>query len=170
MEKVLLVDDEPGVLAALARELRTGPWEIITCESPAQALHEIDRQPLALVLADYRMPGINGVELLEYCRLRRPATMRIIMSGYSERDILLEAINRASVFRYLCKPWNSEELLDSVVRAVDAYLSQRSDPAPSGTAEAAASKPAVPSQASSSELLRLARDESNAILLSDGSD
>ena len=101
---VLLVDDEPNVLRGYQRNI----GEMFECEavaSPQEALERIMAEDkYALIMTDYRMPGMTGVELLRKARELRPNTVRMLITGYADVQISLEAINEGSVFRMLTKP------------------------------------------------------------------
>ncbi|MEM7624823.1 MAG: response regulator [Planctomycetota bacterium] len=118
--RVLLVDDEQSILAALKRLLRREDYELFTAESGAEALEVIDAHgPFDLVMSDFRMPGMTGAELLQQVRDRNPETLRIILSGYSEVHAIIGAINDGAIYKYLTKPWNDEELKLHLRRALE---------------------------------------------------
>ncbi len=118
---VLLVDDEESVIHALVRLLRTEPYDLLTATGGAQALEIAARQPVDLVLTDYRMPEMNGVELLKAIRQRYPDAMRIILSGYADVAATLEAINIGEVYRFITKPWANEDLKLVIRQALEHY-------------------------------------------------
>lgn len=119
MARILFVDDEPNVLRALQRSLRKEPWEVVTCDDPHEALRRIENEEFAVVVSDYRMPAINGVEVLEYCRFRQPAAMRLILSAYTEKRGMLDAINNAQISRFITKPWDDKDLTSILSNAVE---------------------------------------------------
>lgn len=112
--KMLLVDDEPNILRAVTRILRTSSVELITASSAEDALTKLEHEKVALVLTDYRMPGMNGVELLRRVRNIDPDTIRMIISGHSDMETVLSAINEGEVFRFITKPWNDLDLQVSI--------------------------------------------------------
>lgn len=129
--RILLVDDEAGILNALKRVLRQGcadglwgPLRIESFTDPAAALARICECRFSLVITDYRMPGINGVELLAAVREQQPECVRVILSGQTDHDGLLGAINQAQIARFLSKPWNERELLYAVRVLLQAYEAQ----------------------------------------------
>ncbi len=119
---LLLVDDEPSILAALRRLLRAEGYVLHTAESGAAGLELLAQQPVDLVVSDMRMPGMSGVQFLEQVRQRWPHTMRLLLTGYADVTATIDAINRGEIYRYLNKPWDDGELR-SVIR--DALHVQR---------------------------------------------
>ena len=111
---VLCVDDEPGILSALKRTLRSGDVAVITATSGAQALEFMAELPVDLVISDMRMPGMDGAQLLERICSDWPDTVRILLTGYSDMAATILAVNRGRIFRYLQKPWDEHELVESV--------------------------------------------------------
>ena len=89
--RVLLVDDEPSVLRALSRLLRREPYELVSTDNAAEALEMMTAAPADLIITDQRMPEMTGTELLEQIRTRWPNTIRMVLSGYSEVNAILEA-------------------------------------------------------------------------------
>jgi two-component system sensor histidine kinase/response regulator len=120
---VLLVDDEGFNLQVLRSFLEDG-WRVHDAESGEQALAVAEREPLDVVVADQRMPGMTGVELLEELRRRRPDVAGIVLTGYSDMQALESAINRANVFRFLRKPWEPPEILEAIEQA-SAHVAQQ---------------------------------------------
>lgn len=113
---LLLVDDEPAVLNSLRRVFRSEPYEVRTADS-AQAALDIFASgvPVRVVISDYRMPLMNGVEFLKEVFERSPETVRIILSGFADRPVLLAAVQEGRIYKFLPKPWD-DNLLTSTVR------------------------------------------------------
>jgi EAL domain-containing protein (putative c-di-GMP-specific phosphodiesterase class I)/FixJ family two-component response regulator len=123
--KVLLVDDEPRVLSGLTRILK-GRFDLTCAGSGAEALDRIDHDgPFAAVVSDMRMPGMDGVELMREIRRRSPDTVRMILSGQSDMQAVISAINDGAVFRFHTKPVPSEVLLESLEAALILYHRQK---------------------------------------------
>jgi response regulator RpfG family c-di-GMP phosphodiesterase len=116
---ILLVDDEPGVLSSLRRLLRPTGYRVLTAESGAAALDMLGVYPVDLIISDMRMPGMSGAEFLAQARERYPDVMRILLTGYSEIDSAVRAINEGGVYRYLNKPWDDQDLLLTVKHAIE---------------------------------------------------
>jgi len=111
---LLCVDDELSVLSALKRTLRSRDLTVITATSGAQALEVMAGVPVDLVISDMRMPGMDGAQLLEHIRHDWPDTVRILLTGYSDASATIRAVNRGQIFRYLQKPWDEQDLAESV--------------------------------------------------------
>jgi response regulator RpfG family c-di-GMP phosphodiesterase len=116
---VLLVDDEAGVLSALRRLLRPTGYQVLTAESGVAGLEVLATHPVDLIVSDMRMPNMNGAEFLSKARAQHPNTMRILLTGYSEIDSAVRAINEGGVYRYLNKPWDDQDLLLTVRQAIE---------------------------------------------------
>ncbi|MCS7048958.1 MAG: response regulator [Verrucomicrobiae bacterium] len=125
MEPVLIVDDEPRVVG-LIRDALAPTVSALRCTTDAQqAWRWIDTEPFAVVLADHRMPGHTGLELLEHARGVQPEASRILITGLVELSTVLEAINRAELFRFLVKPWLTDELVAAVTAGLTRYRQLR---------------------------------------------
>ncbi|HPS20075.1 MAG TPA: response regulator [Candidatus Omnitrophota bacterium] len=118
MEKkysILLIDDEESILHALERLFhRLSDCNILTETDPEKALEIVSKQSIDLVISDQRMPVMEGVKLLKKVKEISPDTLRILLSGYSDIDLLVGAINEGEVFRFVSKPWDNEGLLSMV--------------------------------------------------------
>lgn len=118
MRRILLVDDELNVLNALLRALRQQlPVEGLQIEAftdPLAALRRCCECTFDLVISDYRMPEMSGVELLHTLKEIAPSTVRIMLSASTEFGTVASAIAEAQVFRYLAKPWQMPELLETI--------------------------------------------------------
>lgn len=128
MEKrctLLLVDDEPYVLDALA-PLLARDFDVVTANSAEAAQKVLGQREVHLVLADQKMPGMTGVELLEWVRVHHPKAIRLMLTGYADFEETVKAINRGQIFRIILKPWRTEELLLILKNAAHHYLLERS--------------------------------------------
>jgi len=110
--KILLVDDESNVLRAIARLLRE--YDITALTSAEEALLVAKEVKFDLVILDYRMPGMNGVEFLIKLMTIQPQTIRMILTGYADLESAQTAINEAGVYRFINKPWNNVEITNAV--------------------------------------------------------
>ena len=117
---ILHVDDEEYNLALLYRTLR-GPYNLEKTTSPLKALELLDEKEFELVISDHKMPEMDGVEFLKRVQLKHPAVMRILLTAYSDANILVDAINYAKIYRYIKKPYNPEELQLIVSAALEYY-------------------------------------------------
>lgn len=118
MTTIAIVDDEPNILNALKRILRRQGWNILTYSDPLLALNELVELHFELIISDFRMPAMNGVELLLKLKKFRPDAIRIVLSGQSDMKAVLDAINKAEVYRFILKPWNDDELVMTLVNAL----------------------------------------------------
>ncbi len=107
---LLLVDDEPNVTNSLRRVLRHTPHHVLTAQSGAQALLLMQENPVDLVVSDARMPGMDGATLLREVCTRWPACIRILLTGHTDIDTTVKAINEGRIHRYLNKPWHDDEI------------------------------------------------------------
>jgi two-component system NtrC family sensor kinase len=117
---ILFVDDERNILNSLERLFIEEAYDIHTAGSGAEALKILERKgDFKLVVSDFRMPGMNGVEFLaEVCR-RWPETERIILSGYADTGAIVSAINEGQIYKFIAKPWNDDDLCRVVREALD---------------------------------------------------
>jgi response regulator RpfG family c-di-GMP phosphodiesterase len=111
---VLCVDDEPNILSALKRALRSTGCRILTAEGGRQAIESLSIETIDLVISDMRMPGMDGAQLLEQVSTRWPHIVRILLTGHADMNAAIAAINRGRIFRYLNKPWDDDELRNAV--------------------------------------------------------
>jgi len=118
MRRMLVLDDEPAVLAALRRSLRAAfpdqPVEIESFDDPEAALLRAGEQDFDVVISDYRMPGLNGADVLQMMKGLQPRAVRIVLSASTASADILDSVNRAEVFRFLSKPWKHDELVATV--------------------------------------------------------
>jgi DNA-binding NtrC family response regulator len=121
---VLYVDDEPQNLD-LFRRWFADSFDVVTARAAAEALAILERRDLAVVVSDQRMPGMTGIELLADVHQRWPDVGRILLTAYSDRELLLAAIQRGHVHDYVLKPWQAEDVALRLQRAVDAHHRQQ---------------------------------------------
>jgi HD-like signal output (HDOD) protein len=120
---ILFVDDEPHVLHALARAFLDAPYQVLTSATGEEALAVFQTQSVDLIVSDMRMAGMDGYELLAAVKERWPSTMRMVLSGYSDKVTMLKAITDGVAKAYVAKPWNDNELkkqIDHLFSAHDA--------------------------------------------------
>ena len=120
---VLLVDDEELNLQVL-RQFLEDRWRVHEAASGAEALAIAEKVPLDVVIADQRMPGMTGVEMLAELRRRRPDIAGIVLTAFADMPSLEGAINRANVFRFMRKPWQPREIVE-VIEQASAFVVQR---------------------------------------------
>lgn len=118
---ILCVDDEINILHSVKRLLRKENYQILTASSATEALKILETNPVHLLLADQRMPGMNGTELLAVVKERYPDAIRIILSGYTDVDSITESINKGHVYKFFLKPWEDQNLKLEIQKALDQY-------------------------------------------------
>ncbi|MBO9999228.1 MAG: SpoIIE family protein phosphatase [Cyanobacteria bacterium SID2] len=119
--KLLVVDDETDNLDLLYRTFRRD-FQVYKAESAMAALQVLEEEgEMAIIISDQRMPEMNGTEFLSKTVDRYPDTIRILLTGYTDVEDLVEAINSGQVFKYITKPWNPEELKAVVQQAAETY-------------------------------------------------
>jgi len=108
--KILLVDDEENVRNALKRVLRREGYDVLTAGSGAEGLDVIQKFKPDVVISDFLMPEMNGIEFLKKTREMLPEMVRIILTAHADLQMALQSINEAGVYRLLTKPWDDVEL------------------------------------------------------------
>jgi len=116
---VLFVDDEVNILKALQRLLRNEPMNVLTASRASEAIALVEREQPQVIVSDQRMPEMSGVDMLSTIRERSPDIVRMMLTGYTEMTIAVEAINRGEIFRLITKPWNDDELKATLRQAFD---------------------------------------------------
>jgi len=116
---LLCVDDEPNILAALRRLFRTSGYRVLTAGSGAQGLEILQKERVDVVISDMRMPEMDGARFLGLVRAEWPATLRMLLTGYSDIRSIQDAINRGEIYRYITKPWDDQDLLLLVRHALE---------------------------------------------------
>jgi len=116
---LLLVDDEPNILAALRRLFRRDGHVILTAGSGPEGLDVLSKHKVDVIISDQRMPGMTGVEFLRAAKAIYPDTIRIVLSGYTELQSVTDAINEGAVYRFITKPWEDDALREHVHNAFE---------------------------------------------------
>lgn len=126
--RILCVDDDPNILEAMGRHLRRH-YSVSTAIRAEAALRMVESQaPFQVVIADFEMPEMNGIEFLESCRREAPDTVRILLTGQADMEAAMAAVNEGAIFRFLWKPCPVPDLLkalDAAVRQYDLVTSER---------------------------------------------
>lgn len=108
---IVIVDDEEMVLTSLRSFLRLETeYDIETFDSPAKAIERIRESTIDLVISDYLMPGMNGIEFLLEIKKLQPYATRILLTGYADKENAIKAINEVGLYQYIEKPWANEDL------------------------------------------------------------
>lgn len=119
--RILLVDDEPGILKALQRVFHRENFDIVTAANGQEALRYFQDQEIHLVISDFMMPGMNGAQLLREVKKLSPDTLRIMLTGHANTDAVMGAINEGAVYKFIIKPWNDDDLRVTVALALEQF-------------------------------------------------
>lgn len=123
--KILFVDDEKHVLTALKRIFLDQPYQVFTASSGAEGLLLLETEPdVQVVISDYRMPGMHGVDFLQKVRLQWPGTVRMVLSGYADISSVVAAVNEGQIYKFIHKPWDDDELRIAVANAAEKFSLQ----------------------------------------------
>lgn len=126
LETVLFVDDEQMILRSIERLFMDSPFKILTTDDIDEALDIVERESVAVVVTDQRMPKMQGIELLEKIKGLSPATIKILLTGYADLQTAIRAINSGEVYRFIQKPWNDDDLAKLVKQALERFSFCRS--------------------------------------------
>ncbi|CDF85032.1 putative two-component response regulator [Pseudomonas knackmussii B13] len=118
LTRILFVDDEERILRSLAMQFRRH-YEVLTESDPRRALERLRSESVQIIVSDQRMPQMTGSELLAQAREIAPDTLRILLTGYSDLDAAVEALNSGGIFRYLTKPWDPQEMAFTLRQAAE---------------------------------------------------
>lgn len=122
MYTILIVDDEPSILTSIQRTLHAR--EDVRCllaSSAAEGLKILQEEEVSVVISDYLMPGMRGVDFLARVKLIQPSAVRIMMTAYAEASVAIDAINKCEAFRFITKPWNTEAFFATLDEAFMRY-------------------------------------------------
>ncbi len=120
-QTLLLVDDDVDVLSALHRLFKRDNYRILTALSPAEGFELLALNQVHVIVCDQRMPLMSGTEFLSKVKEMYPDTIRIILSGYTGLDSVLDSINRGAIYRFYTKPWDETQLRDNIRLAFHHY-------------------------------------------------
>jgi len=124
--KILCVDDEKNILQALERSFLDDNFEIVNANSGAEGLQAMEELgPFHVVISDYRMPVMNGVEFLKKVYVRWPDTIRLVLSGYADVGAIVAAINEGHIYKFIPKPWDEEDLRVTIKKSLEHYILQQ---------------------------------------------
>lgn len=116
---VLAVDDEAGVLRSLQRMLRAGPFRLFPAKTAKDGLFLMTQHSFDIVISDMRMPEMSGAEFLAEVADTYPETIRILMTGYSDLESTIQAVNQGRIHHYIQKPWDNSALLETLEQATE---------------------------------------------------
>jgi diguanylate cyclase (GGDEF)-like protein/PAS domain S-box-containing protein len=121
VKTLLLVDDETHVLSALQRLLRQDGYRILSARSAAEGFELLALHQVQVILCDQRMPAMSGTVFLDRVKDLYPDTLRIVLSGYTDLESIIDAINRGAIYRFHTKPWDNQVLRDTIREAFRHY-------------------------------------------------
>jgi len=115
---VIFLDDEPSILRSLERTFRRELFDIRTSESPKEAISWIHDPNVKLIISDYRMAEMTGLEVLKAVQEMRPELKRFILSGFADEELIKSALSLGNIDQYLLKPWNVDDLRARIMSAI----------------------------------------------------
>jgi PAS domain S-box-containing protein/diguanylate cyclase (GGDEF)-like protein len=114
---LLLVDDEENILSSLKRLFRRDGYQIVCARSAAEGLQRLAEARVDVILSDQRMPGMTGVEFLRRAKELYPHTVRLVLSGFTDLQSIIDAVNEGAIYKFLTKPWDDERIRAHVAEA-----------------------------------------------------
>ena len=120
---VLVIDDEKQVVRTIGRILKKEGIRFVTAESAEDGFSKMEEEqrPFSLIISDQRMPGMTGSRFFEKVKERNPDTVRFLLTGYSDMDALIDAVNRGAIHLYIKKPWNTDQLVAFIREGLEQY-------------------------------------------------
>lgn len=125
--RVFFIDDEKNVLRSVTRLFKNTCFEIYTFTDPEEAIKKIDEIQPCVIVSDYRMAAMTGIEFFERIRIVYPQIIKIILSAYTDIAVAETALNRSDVDLFISKPWDEEELISEVENAVKIFHKKGND-------------------------------------------
>ncbi|RKY87250.1 hypothetical protein DRQ09_04770 [candidate division KSB1 bacterium] len=119
--KILIVDDEENILRALRRLFIETDYVVSVETSPKRALKLLEKEKFSLIISDQKMPEMTGIEMLKIAKKIQPDAIRIVLSGYAEVGIIISAINEGEIYKFITKPWDDDNMLLEVKKALEYY-------------------------------------------------
>ena len=120
MYKIMLVDDEENIIKSLKRVLRSQKdWEVESFTLAEEALRRATTCVFDVIISDFKMPGMDGIDFLGEMKELQPDAMRILLTGTRESNTVMEAINHAGAYKFITKPWDDAVLLQTISDAID---------------------------------------------------
>lgn len=123
---ILYVDDDPHNLVSFRATFRR-EYKIYTANSGEEGLQLLRERDIKLIITDQRMPGMTGVQFLEYTQAEHPETIRVVLTGFSDMEAIIDMINGGRIFRYITKPWREEEIRMTIENARRVYDLQQAN-------------------------------------------
>ena len=124
--KILYIDDEENNLTSFKATFRL-KYKVHTAIGADEALKILAAHPIEIIITDQRMPGMTGVEFLEFILDKYPEPIRILLTGYADINAVIDAVNKGKIYHYLSKPWNEPELDKTIQDGYQIYLKKKED-------------------------------------------
>lgn len=118
-QSILIVDDEEMILKAIKRTLRNESYNIFTALNAEEALSLLQAREIDLVISDQNMPGITGIEFLEKVKSDFSSVLTIMLTGQTDIELAIKAINDAGIYKFILKPWNDADFKITIRRALE---------------------------------------------------
>lgn len=160
--RLLFIDDEERILRSLKMMFKHD-YEVHTTTDPFAAIELVGNTRVDVVVSDQRMPIMEGVDVLRQVRERSPGTVRLLLTGYSDMDAMVRSVNEGEIFRYIEKPWQSQQLIDTIREAVHAAAGAEAANAPAPAQDIEA----LPVSTAGREVLVLDDDPATAQLITE---
>lgn len=119
---VMFVDDEPNILKAIKRVVDRESYRSLFAERGTQAIEILKQTEIQVMVCDLQMPGMDGLTLLDQVQQTNPEIIRMVLSGVTDTDLILEAVHKGKIYRYISKPFDNRELVQIVRQALDVWL------------------------------------------------
>lgn len=120
MINVLYIDDEPHNLISFRASFRR-EFNVFTAESAEEGRKILEQKLIHVILSDQRMPKMTGIEFFESILTTFPDPIRILITGYTDINAVIDSINRGQVYKYLTKPWNENDIENFIIKAYEVY-------------------------------------------------
>ncbi|OGL46453.1 MAG: hypothetical protein A2161_02440 [Candidatus Schekmanbacteria bacterium RBG_13_48_7] len=118
---ILLVDDEPSILNALYRTLQKEKYQIMMANSGEEALNILGETTIHLIISDQKMPGLTGVDFFKIVKEKHPEIIRILLTGCSDLESAISAINYGNIYKYIAKPWDNQDLKITIQHGLEHF-------------------------------------------------
>lgn len=120
-QSIFIIDDDPSVLSSLNRLLKNKGYPVFTFTDGDHGLKALEEKDVAVIVVDYKMPGLSGIEVLQKARDISPDTIRVMITGSLDLELALEAISNGEVYRIIRKPWNNVEFKVTIGQCFEKY-------------------------------------------------
>ena len=121
---ILYVDDEENNLISFKATFRM-QFNVHTAISAEEAMKVLGKKPIEIIITDQRMPNMTGIEFLEQVLQKYPDPVRILLTGYTDLNAVIDAVNKGKIYHYLSKPWSEQELEETIRKAYEVFLANK---------------------------------------------